>query len=384
MKKTIDNILENAVQTGEAVGSSCHVYLGGEQIYSGAAGYADREAGKVMADNAVFRLFSLTKPVTSAAAMILIDRKVFSPEDPVSKYFPEYAKLSYVTEDNSVIPCDTEMKLSHLLNMTSGLPYANDWGVSVCAAGRLFDAIIEGQATGNDLTTEEICRRAAEIPLMFKPGERWEYGISADIMGGIIEKASGMRYGEFLRKNIFEPLGMNDTGFFVPEEKLDRFTALYSWQENGLGRDFGKYLGLTDYTKPPAFESGGAGLVSTIEDYSKFACMLANHGEYNGVRLFSEETFGYMASPKLSDIQRKGMWDRLEGYNYSCFMRVHEKPEISVSSTGKGEIGWDGWTGTFFAADPERNVAILYFTQICGAGTTKQALDICEAVYKNI
>ncbi len=380
----LDEIMYGAVNHKEAVGASCAVFRNGEQIYSCNAGFADRENNVKMTSKAIFRLFSLSKPVTAAAAMILIDRGLLSPDDPVSKFFPEYASLSYVGENNQILTCDVELKISHLLSMTSGLPYANNWGVSVCAAAKLFDALADGQDSGNDITTNEFCRRAAQIPLMFKPGDNWDYGISADIMGGIIEVVSGMKYSDFLRENIFAPLGMNDTGFYVPESKLDRFTALYSWQENGLSRDYGRYLGLTDYKMSPAFESGGAGLVSTIEDYSKFACLLANKGEFNGVRLFSKKIFDYMTSPKLTGHQLRGMWDRLDGYNYSCFMRVLVDEKLSENSTVNGEFGWDGWTGTFFAADPENNIAILYFTQICGAGTTKQAQLICKEVYKNI
>lgn len=384
MKNVIDEILNSSIRDGEAIGSSCRIFRDGHLIYSGYAGFADKENNIPISDNTIYRLFSLSKPVTAAAAMILIDKGILSPDDPVSKFFPEYADISYVDDNNEILPCDVELKVSHLLNMTSGIPYANNWGISVCAAAKLFDAIIEGQDSHNDLSTNEICRRAAQIPLMFKPGDKWDYGISADIMGGIIEVVSGMKYSEFLRKNIFQPLGMNDTGFYVPTEKLDRFSALYSWQENGLSRNYDRHLGLTDYKNPPAFESGGAGLVSTIEDYSKFARLLANKGELNGIRLFSKNTFEYMTTPQLTKQQQLGLWDRLDGYNYGNFMRILEDPKICQNKTVKGEFGWDGWTGTFFAADPSNNIAILYFTQICGAGTTRQAQLICEEVYKNI
>lgn len=381
MQSRIDNIIRQAVENGESVGSGCLVFKNGKEIYSGFFGSACRENNTPMKRDTICRLFSLTKPVTSAASMILIDKGILSPDDPVSKFFPEYAVLNYVDENNEIQPCDIELKISHLLNMTSGIPYANNWGISVCAAAKIFDSIEEGYSSGNPLSTNEICRRAASIPLMFRPGEKWDYGISADIMGGIIEEVSGMKYSEFLKKNIFTPLDMNDTGFYVPEEKLDRFSALYSWQENGLERDFNNHLGLTDYKNPPSFESGGAGLVSTIDDYSKFARLLANGGEYNGVRLFSKNTFDFMVTPQLSKKQLSGMWDRLDGYNYSNFIRILEDADLSQLKTVKGEFGWDGWTGTFFAADPDNNITILYFTQISGAGTTPQAEKICKTVY---
>ncbi|MCD7890552.1 MAG: beta-lactamase family protein [Ruminococcus sp.] len=383
MCSEIDKIIKGSIDSGQAVGSGCAVFRNGEELYSEAFGFADREKNIPMSQNTIFRLFSLSKPVTSAAAMILIDRGLLSPDDPVSKFFTEYESLFYV-ENEQVLPCPRQLRVSHLLNMTLGIPYTDNWGISVRGAATLFDEIISGQNSGHELTTAEICRKAAKIPLMFLPGDGWYYGISADIMGGIIEAVSGMRYSEFLRKNIFEPLEMNDTGFFVPAEKADRFTALYKWQKNALIRDDGNYLGLTDYSKAPEFESGGAGLVSTIADYLKFARLLANKGEFSGVRLFSEKTFEFMTTPQLGRQQLKGLWDRLQGYNYGNFMRILENPEKSQLKTVNGEFGWDGWTGTFFCADPTNNIAILYFTQISGAGTTRQAELVCEEVYRSI
>lgn len=384
MFNSLDAVLNDALSNGEIIGAVGAVFKNGEKIYSGKAGFADKARNIPVSDDSVFRLFSLTKPITAAASMIAMDQGLISPDDPVSEYFSEFSQLSYVNDNNEVVPCDVQMKLSHLLNMTSGIPYPDNWGVSVCAMGKLFDAIIEGQDCGKELSTEEICRRTASVPLLYKPGEQWSYGLSADIMGGIIEKASGMKYSDFLKKYIFTPLGMNDTDFYVPQEKLHRFTALYGWSDNGLVQNYDRHLGLTDYLKPPAFESGGAGLVSTINDYAKFACLLANKGEFGGVRLFSEKTFEYMTSPKLYDIQCSYLWERLAGYNYGCFMRIMESPEISRNQTFKGEFGWDGWTGTFFAADPVNNIVVLYFTQICGGGTTAQAEEMCRIVYKNI
>lgn len=384
MNNKISDVIESSIATFQTIGANCTIIYNDAIVFSKSFGFADRENQIPMQPNTIFRLFSLSKAVTSAAAMILIDRGLLSPDAPVSKFFPEYADISYVGADNKIVSCPVELKIHHLLNMTSGLPYANNWGASVCASAKLFDELIERQKTEKELTTLDFCRKAAQIPLMFKPGEKWDYGISADIMGGIIEVVSGMKYSEFLKKEIFEPLGMNDTGFFVPKNKLNRFSALYSWQQNGLTRDYDNYLGLTDYTAPPAFESGGAGLVSTIEDYSKFAQMLANGGEYCGIRLFSNETFTYMTSPKLNKQQADSMWDRLEGYNYGNFLRILEHEEKSQLRTANGEFGWDGWTGTFFSADPANKLVCLYFTQICGAGTTDESRRICGIVYDEL
>lgn len=383
MTEKINKIAEDSVAQGGAVGSCCMVFKDGRELFSGAYGFADRENNIPMQLDSIFRLFSLTKPVTAAAAMILADRGLLSPDDPVSRFFPEYSHLRIMDGDKAV-PCTEELKVIHLLTMTSGLPYANNYDISVSAAARLFDDVINGQHGGTPVTTEDFARKAAQIPLSFVPGERWDYGISADILGGIIEQISGMRYGEFLKKNIFDPLGMSDTGFYVPESKRERFTALYKWQNDGLVPDRDNYLGLTDYTSPPAFESGGAGLVSTISDYSRFAQLLSGRGEYGGIRLLSENAFRFMASPKLDEMQRRTMWSRLSGYNYGTLVRVMTDEEKSEIKTSNGEIGWDGWTGTYFCSNPETGITVLYFTQIAGAGTTWQAAQVSRIVYDEL
>lgn len=382
MKEHINKIIEDSIKNNESIGSNCMVLKNNEVIYSGCFGYADKENKIPMSNNTIFRLFSLSKPITSAAVMILIDRKIISPNDYVAKYIPEFNNLNYVNDNNEVLPCTKKMKISHLLNMTSGIPYADNWGISVRASAKLFDEIIAGQKKNSALSTMEICKKAAEIPLLFQPGNKWYYGISADILGGVIEAATGQKYSKFLHENLFKPLEMNDTGFYVPADKINRFSALYSFKENGLTRDYDNYLGLTDFMSPPNFESGGAGIVSTISDYSKFVMMLMNHGTYNNNIIFSSNTFDYMTSPQLNSEQLSGLWDRLIGYNYGNLMRIMVNPDIAENKTAKGEFGWDGWTGTFFCTDSVNKLSCLYFTQICGAGTTKQAQQICKYIYK--
>lgn len=383
MENKINKLCSDAVSSGGLNSASCLVFRDGEELYSGFFGFADKENNIPIKRDSIFRLFSLTKPVTAAAAMILMDRGELSPEDPVSKYIPEYSRLSCLDSTGAVIPCGTELKLIHLLTMTSGIPYANNCNESVRGAAALFDKVISGQHDGTPVATADFARMAADIPLMFAPGTMWDYGISADVLGGIIEKVSDMSFGEFLEKNIFDPLEMSDTGFYVPAEKVSRFTALYKWQDGSLVRDNENYLGLTDYKAPPAFESGGAGLCSTIDDYSRFARMLCGKGSLGGVRIFSGEAFDFMTSPKLSPAQNT-LWDRLKGYNYGCLVRVMTEPDIAEIKTSEGEFGWDGWTGTYFNANASTGITTLFFTQIAGAGTTWQAANISRIVYDEL
>lgn len=381
MKELIDNICEYYTDN-QSIGASCLVFKDNQELYSGFFGFADREAKTLMRRDSIFRLYSLTKPITATAAMILSEKGVLSLDDPVSKYFPEFTQLMRQDEE-STVKVSSELKIWHLLTMTSGLPYPNSYDLSVRKSGELFAKVEAGINAGKSISTFDFTRFAADIPLSFEPGTRWDYGISADVLGGIIEKASDMTYGEFLKQSIFVPLGMDDTGFFVTSDKLDRFTALYNYTDNQLIRDNSNYLALTDYLSQPAFESGGAGLCSTIDDYSRFARMLCNGGVFNGTRILNKETVEYMTSPLLTSAQNT-MWDRLKGYNYGCFMRVMTHPEISEVKTAVGEFGWDGWTGTYFNANMSNGIVILFFTQIAGAGTTWQATEISRIVYDEL
>ncbi|MBQ8961788.1 MAG: beta-lactamase family protein [Ruminococcus sp.] len=385
MKNTIDKIISDTVADKSTVGAACLVFKDRDEVYSGTFGMADREKQVPMRRDSIFRLFSLTKPVTAAAAMILFDRGLLSPETPVSRFFPEYGSLTCLDDERRIVPCVETMTVMHLLTMTSGLPYPNDFNVSVRAAGELFDRVIAGnEGRSEAVSSQELARRAAQIPLMFPCGAHWDYGISADVMGAVIEQASGMSLGEFLRENIFSPLGMEDTGFFVPEDKRDRFTALYKWDDCKLVRDGENYLALTDYTREPSFQSGGAGLVSTIEDYSRFARMLTGGGELEGVRILSPESFAFMTSPHLGKVQQADLWDRLAGYNYGCLVRIKTDEAIAQVKTAEGEFGWDGWTGTYFNSNNKTGLTVLYFTQIAGAGTTWQAANISRIAYEHL
>lgn len=385
MKDQLDFIMDDVIRNKGAVGANCLVFKDGQEVYGRCSGLADREKDIPMRRDSIFRLFSLTKPVTAAAIMILFDRGLLSPETPVSDIFPEYGKLTCLNENGDIVPCTETMTIFHLLTMTSGVPYANNYNKSVMAAGRLFDDIDKGNlGTGEPVTTLEFAERAASVPLMFPCGAHWDYGISADILGAVAEKVTGVKYSDFLRENIFAPLGMKDTGFYVPEDKRERFTALYQWDDTGLVLDERYHLGLTHYASPPSFESGGAGLVSTIEDYSKFALMLTGKGQLNGTRIISEKAFDYMTAPHLGKTQQNDLWDRLAGYNYGCLVRTMTDSSIAEIKTANGEFGWDGWTGTYFCSNANTGITVLYFTQVSGAGTTWQAANISRIAYENL
>ncbi|MCH5274436.1 MAG: beta-lactamase family protein [Lachnospiraceae bacterium] len=359
----------------------------GKELYSSSQGYADREAGIIMTRDTIFRMFSMTKPITAVAVLILAERGKLDLWDNVSKYIPEFANMQVMEEDGSIREAKREIQIMDLLTMTSGLTYGDEDCEPGRKMGALFWQLEQEQKAGRPTDTLGYCRKIAEIPLCFHPGEGWRYGLSADILGGIVEVASGMRFGKFLEKEIFAPLGMQDTGFVVPKEKRKRFAANYEWKEemNRLEKFTENPLGLEGYGEGLVFESGGAGLVSTIDDYSHFANMLLRGGCWNSARILGRKTVEFMRRNHLNKTQRGFCdWDSMKGYGYGCLVRVLENPGEWGSNASVGEFGWDGWTGNYVTMDPTEDMTLLYFIQRCGAGTTAEARKLRMTAYATL
>ena len=270
--------------------------------------------------------------------------------------------------------------------MTSGIPYPDESHESGRQMDKLFRSFIERRETGDSPNTQEYINTIAKIPLVNQPGEKWIYGVSADILGGIIEIVSKKRFGEFLKEEIFEPLGMKDTGFFVPKYKLYRFAKNYICDEeiNSLVPFEKSHLG-EYYGEDVAFESGGAGLVSTIDDYSHFAMMIINNGEYNGKRILGRKTIEFMITDKLNKDQKSDfIWDGMKGYGYGSLMRILINQEEATTSASIGEFGWDGWTGNYVSMDPKEKLVFLYFIQRCGSGITPILRKLKISTYAHI
>lgn len=208
--------------------------------------------------------------------------------------------------------------------------------------------------------------------LAFHPGEGWRYGTSADILGAVVEAASGVRFGEFLKKEFFAPLNMADTGFGLDAGKRERLAKVYEASADGLAEYHGNHLGICNHMDADVqFESGGAGLVSTIEDYKHFAQMLMNKGTYQGRSYLSPATVAYMTGCRLYPHQQEMMlgWDNLAGFSYSNLMRVLADPSLAVMNGSRGEYGWDGWLGPYFANMPDDDITFLLMLQLRDSGT---------------
>ena len=371
-KQRVHDLISEGIRDGITAGVSILVRRDGKEEFFDALGHADREQNKAISRETIFRLYSMSKPITAAAAMILMEQGKLDLAQEVSEFLPGFSSLT-VEKDGKIEPARMPMTVQNLLNMTSGLTYGDENTV----AGREILAYLEEcvgkMYTDQAVSTQEFVNHLGTIPLAFEPGSSWYYGLSADVLGAVIEVASGMQFGEFLEENLFKPLGMKDTGFWVPKEKQERLAAAYESTKDGNMQLYtGDHLIIQHkMEQSPVFESGGAGLVSTIDDYSRFAQMLLNGGSLDGNRILSPETVRFLTSGGLTAKQQEAMWEwkGLSGYTYSQFMRILTKPEMACMLGRKGEYGWDGWLGCYFANFPAEQMTILMMMQKKDSGT---------------
>lgn len=366
------------------IGAAICVLQGGVEAYRKEYGNADRERGIPMARDTIFRCYSMTKPVTSAAVMILMEKGMISLTDAVSMYIPGFKNQKVLTEDGYV-PADREVTIQDLLDMTAGVNYPDASYPSGREMQDMIDRYYKDVEEGHPVSTYELANLIGKQPLRFQPGSNWNYGFCADVLGAVIEVVSGKRFIDYLKDEIFNPLGMTDTDFYVPEEKQARLMQNYEYnpEKQVMEPCRWQHLGLVYmHKKQPAFESGGAGLVSTIDDYSKFVQMMLGKGSYNGVRILGNNTVEFMTQNNLNAGQMRGYnWEALKGYGYGNLMRVMVDVHASGGFGAPGEYGWDGWLGSYVAIDPLNDLAIIYVIQKCGGNGYRDVQVIRNIVY---
>lgn len=371
MEKKIISVLKDAVNNGDIAGANVLVIKDGKEAAYCEFGMRDIEKSLPIERNTIFRMYSQTKPVTAAAAVLLMEQGKLDVGAWLSDYLPEYA-VSYVICDGERVPAQKHITVGDLLNMTSGIPYPYEDTVSGRHSGAVFWEVEQNLYTDKAVTTAEFARKMADVELCFEPGERFMYGASADILGAVIEKVSGMSLRDFLAESFFKPLGMNDTDFYVPADKSGRLAKIYDYSENGLHELRINNLGLAyDRDIIPAFQSGGAGLCSTLDDYAKFAGMLMNNGSFNGLQILAPASVRFLTHGGLKQHQKQQLedgWGWMRGYTYGNLMRVCDDEDQTTLFSTKGEYGWDGWAGTFFSNEPSHGITLLFGTQQAGVG----------------
>lgn len=326
----------------------------GLQVYRGSAGYSDSAKSKKVSQSDLYWIFSATKPITCVAAMRLVERGLLGLNDPVSKYIPSFAELTVKQKDGTVVPAKNVMTVEHLFTMCGGMDY------------NLDASAIKTVRANSQASTLELVSVMAQIPLGFEPGTNYRYSLCHDVLAAIVEVISGMSFGEYLKTQIFDPLEMDDIGFFPSDEQKNRFTAQYRARV---------YAGEADeieisnpFRLSEQYESGGAGLFAKPDSYIKFLTALSLGGTAkNGYCLLKKDTVKMLQENRLCDAAWKSFsTTRLYGYGWGLCGRVHVNPVYSMSKSSIGEFGWDGAAGAFALADPDKQVAMYFATHVMG------------------
>ncbi len=353
----VDDVMHELVETERLAGGIVMIARHGKVVYFKPYGLADRETKRPMTTDAIMRFYSMSKAITSAGIMILAGDKKLSLNDPVSKFIPSFANLKVDTGDGLVAP-KRPLNVADLLRHTSGFSYGGSRREKANEAHKKADP------TNYEITLEEMANRLADVPLAFHPGEDWIYGVSIDVLGRIIEVASGQKLDQFLQTRIFDPLDMRDTGFYVPQEKHNRFAQVYN--SDGKGKlTIGDNSEGRDFTKPRVFLSGGGGLVSTARDYMRFLLMIQQGGTLGDARILRRQSVHLMTSSQLpeavphiyfGDQQRVGVGF---GFGFS----VREKMSEWDPAGRVGEYGWGGAASTHYWVSPKDDMAVITLEQ---------------------
>jgi len=387
----IQNHFKQYVDDGRLPGYHITVSRGGHLAYNTMYGHADVENNKPIADDTIYRIYSMTKPICAVAAMILWEEGLFELHDQVKWHIPSFANQKVFRSGTLTAaryePVTEPMEMWHLFSHTAGMTYGFVYSNPVDQMYR--NAGFEW-GTPRDASLADICDILAELPLMFQPGTEWAYSMSIDVLGRIVEIISGMTLGEFMKKRIFEPLGMTDTAFHCSPDKADRLAALYVPNPADKKRLRNEAGGAGALAEPKA-HLGGGGLVSTTSDYLKFAEMLRGGGEYNGTRILSPRTVAMMASnhlPNNADLSECGRplfaETTFDGVGFGLSMSVTLDPVKAKVPGSAGDYGWGGAASTNFTVDPKEDLVYMIMTQLMPSSTWPLRSQLKQMVHQAI
>jgi CubicO group peptidase (beta-lactamase class C family) len=367
-------LMQKHVDESLLAGAVALVAREGKVAYLKSVGMQDKEKGVEMKPDAIFRIASMSKPITSVAVMMLYEEGRFRLSDPVSKYLPEFKAPKVLVAQppadggksaEQLVPAKREITIRHLLTHTAGLTY--HWDARVGAKYQEA-GITHGLIQTDDLLADGI-RKLAQLPLVHQPGEAYNYSLSIDVLGRLVEVVSGMSFDEFLRKRVFEPLRMNDTCFYLPDGKVPRLAAVYGPDPNGalkrlgngvLGEGAMRITVTYPYEGPKRYYSGGGGLCSTISDYTRFCQMMLNGGELDGVRLLSRKTVELMTADHVGELNASSGF----GLGFGVTRSLREAGEL----TSAGAYRWGGFWYTTFFIDPAEKLIGVCMVQLYPSG----------------
>ena len=379
----LDDVMKRRyVDGGYLPGLLTYVYRRGQLVHTGICGQMDIERGKKMREDAIFRIYSMSKPITAVALMMLVEEGLVGLDDAVHSHIPAWKDLGvYASGTPSLLadappsfmttPVLRPMKVIDLATHTSGLTYGFMMRTAVDAAYRRAK-VVDRQTPGG---LQGMVDQLARIPLDFSPGTAWNYSVAIDVLGYLVEKLSGVSFGEFLRTRLFEPLAMNDTAFDVPPDKTERFTSCYQPGIGGGGLKLQDDARESTYAKPPMLESGGGGLVSTAHDYLRFCRMMLNGGTLDGVQILSPKTVALFSlnylpeGREVADMTLPGMFSESGyagvGFSLGCGVNVNVAKTRVPGSLG--EYFWGGAAATAFWIDPKEELTVVFMTQVIGS-----------------
>jgi CubicO group peptidase (beta-lactamase class C family) len=384
-----EHLRRQYIDPGKIAGCQTLVARGGEICYLQNEGLMDRERALPMTDDAIFRIYSMSKPITSVALMMLFERGLLSLTDPVHRFIPQWRNLQVYKGGSwplfQTAPCAAPMTVRDLLTHMSGLTYGFMRASNVDHGYRKVG--VQVQRPG--YTLKDMIDELAGLPLEFEPGSAWNYSVATDVVGYLVEVISGQSLDEFFRQHIFEPLGMVDTGFNISEDKQSRFTACYQ-------RELDKSVTLQDDPyeseyRDRTFFSGGGGLVSTTADYYRFCQMLRNGGELNGVRLLGPRTLKLMTSNHLpggvdlTGVARGSFSETsYEGVGFGLGFATRLDPVRNANLGSVGEFNWGGMASTLFWVDPAEDLVVTFMTQLMPSGTFNFRGQLQSIIYSAI
>lgn len=382
---SFDQLLQDQVEHGHIAGASALIIKDGKEVYFGAFGQADREKKKPMRRDTLVNIYSMTKPITGTVLMTLYEEGLFQLDDPLSKYLPEYKNLHVWTGevddsgDIITVPAQRPIQIIDIMRHTSGYTYG--WEGDALAAVTNEANLLDPQ-----ITLEAFSKRAATLPLRFQPGTQWGYSFSVDIQARLAEVLGKQPYNELLQSRVLGPLGMTDTGYFVPPSDKPRLSAIYITQEDGqlLRERDQQVYGFAP--TPPRLTAGGHGLISTLDDYSRFAQMLLGQGTYKNIQILKPETVALMSQDHLpKELTEKSFLGEKGQIGFGIDFAVRTAPPASVDEA-RGEVGeffWDGRASTLFWVDPINDMTVIFFTQIVPFNSELHT-DIRAAVYSDL
>jgi CubicO group peptidase (beta-lactamase class C family) len=355
--KRLGAVMRGEVERNRVPGAVALVARRGQLAYFESFGRRDPASGAPMQNDSIFRIYSMTKPIVSVAAMMLLEEGRFLLNDPVGKYLPELADMKVATERDgelALVPAARAITIQDLLRHTSGLTY------EFRGNGRVHKMYMAAHIYSRNQTNAEQVASLGKLPLLHQPGTHWEYSRSTDVVGRLLEVWSGMNLGEFLQQRIFAPLGMIDTGFYVPADDLGRLAEAFPKDP-----DSGAGVQLVNVKDAPKFESGGGGLVSTASDYARFLQMLLNRGTFDGARYLSRKSIELMTADHLGSIT--GAPDLLlPGYGFGLGFAVRLHAGIAHVPGSVGQYFWGGLAGTTFWVDPAEELFAIMLIQAPG------------------